>query len=356
MAYSKVAYTGNGATTDFTFSFPYLNKAHVSVSVNGVATSFTWIGTSTVRVSPAPANGASILITRNSNRQARIANYQDAQMLTESDMDSDALQLFYVAQEAFDAVADAAAGGDMRRSFNLSDVNDLNAARLNIGALSRFGDTILGPLYLSESPSLPNQAASKAYVDSLLGFIGTGVSAFNGRVGAVVLAGSDVTGALGYTPMNKAGDTMTGPLVLAADPVSGLQAATKQYVDAIIGAGGSTGEWVFRMPVSTATAAALLTKTVAPTSNAAGAANLATTRNGGQAMVNFAMQYKITAQTTTNSDIGFTSYVSAANMNGGGIIGVNTVAAGPAHRHRHAPIARPRRSRCRTRVGCRPDP
>lgn len=31
----------------------------------------------------------------------------------------------------------------------------------------------------------------------------------------------------------KAGDTMTGALNLAADPVSGLQAATKQYVDAV---------------------------------------------------------------------------------------------------------------------------
>jgi hypothetical protein len=37
--------------------------------------------------------------------------------------------------------------------------------------------------------------------------------------------------ALGYTPVNKAGDTMTGSLILNADPVSGLGAATKDYVD-----------------------------------------------------------------------------------------------------------------------------
>ena len=36
---------------------------------------------------------------------------------------------------------------------------------------------------------------------------------------------------LPFTPVNKAGDTMTGTLTLAADPASGLQAATKQYVD-----------------------------------------------------------------------------------------------------------------------------
>jgi hypothetical protein len=36
----------------------------------------------------------------------------------------------------------------------------------------------------------------------------------------------------------KAGDAMTGPLVLPADPTSALQAATKQYVDAHAGTGG----------------------------------------------------------------------------------------------------------------------
>lgn len=36
---------------------------------------------------------------------------------------------------------------------------------------------------------------------------------------------------LGFTPVNKAGDTGVGPLALAVDPVSALQVTTKQYVD-----------------------------------------------------------------------------------------------------------------------------
>ena len=43
------------------------------------------------------------------------------------------------------------------------------------------------------------------------------------------LSSGDVTTALGYTPVNKAGDTMTGALTLSADPTSALHAATKQY-------------------------------------------------------------------------------------------------------------------------------
>lgn len=40
-----------------------------------------------------------------------------------------------------------------------------------------------------------------------------------------------VTTALGYTPLNKAGDTMTGLLTLSGAPTSNLHAATKLYVD-----------------------------------------------------------------------------------------------------------------------------
>lgn len=57
--------------------------------------------------------------------------------------------------------------------------------------------------------------------------------------GELLLANSTPSTALaaaskGYvdTKVNKAGDTMTGALTLAADPVSALQPATKQYVDA----------------------------------------------------------------------------------------------------------------------------
>jgi hypothetical protein len=88
------------------------------------------------------------------------------------------------------------------------------------------GGTLTGPLILAADPVVALGAASKQYVDA------HGVTTFNGRAGAVTLAQGDITGALGYTPVNKAGDTMTGPLVLAADPAVALGSATKQYVDA----------------------------------------------------------------------------------------------------------------------------
>ena len=50
--------------------------------------------------------------------------------------------------------------------------------------------------------------------------------------------------------MNVTGDTMTGALVLAADPLANLEAATKQYVDTAVASvvavpGGTSGQLQF---------------------------------------------------------------------------------------------------------------
>jgi hypothetical protein len=74
------------------------------------------------------------------------------------------------------------------------------------------------------------------------------VTSFNTRTGEVVLLEDDVLAALGYvpahplgyTPINKAGDTMTGPLTLAADPAAAMHAATRQYVLAHASGGAAT--------------------------------------------------------------------------------------------------------------------
>lgn len=62
-----------------------------------------------------------------------------------------------------------------------------------------------------------------------------------GRVtGTQTVAVGDITAALGYTPVNKAGDTMSGTLTFSAGTVTGLatpsaatDAATKAYVDSV---------------------------------------------------------------------------------------------------------------------------
>lgn len=78
------------------------------------------------------------------------------------------------------------------------------------------------------------------------------VTSFNTRTGEVVLLEDDVLAALGYvpqhslgyTPLNKAGDTMTGMLTLAGPPTSDLHAATRAYVNA---SSGSAAPGIFNV-------------------------------------------------------------------------------------------------------------
>lgn len=79
-----------------------------------------------------------------------------------------------------------------------------------------YGGTFLSPIYgPTPAPGTNNnQYATTSWVQQYVtGGTGTGVTSFNTRTGAVVLTQADIVAALGYTPVNKAGDTMTGPLI-----------------------------------------------------------------------------------------------------------------------------------------------
>lgn len=78
-------------------------------------------------------------------------------------------------------------------------------ADLELGELAI--NTFDGKLYLRKD----NGTASIVEVGA---GAGSGVLSFNTRTGAVTLTSGDVTGALGYTPANKAGDTFTGAITV----------------------------------------------------------------------------------------------------------------------------------------------
>ena len=106
MAFAIDTYTGNGSTTSYSVTFPYITTADVVVTIDGVTktltTHYTFSNSSTIAFGSAPANGAVIKITRSSNRNARLVDYQDGSTLTEASLDQDGNQAFFMAQEAID--------------------------------------------------------------------------------------------------------------------------------------------------------------------------------------------------------------------------------------------------------------
>jgi hypothetical protein len=108
-------------------------------------------------------------------------------------------------------------------------------ASLGFTPVNKAGDTGVGSLALgvgstltlAADPAANLQASTKQYVDTGL---------------------ATKQASLGFTPVNKAGDTGIGSLTigagntltLAADPVSSLQASTKAYVDTQVAAAGAS--------------------------------------------------------------------------------------------------------------------
>ncbi len=107
MARSFVQYTGDGSTTNFSFSFPYLSKDHIHAYVDGTEKSFDWNGSSTIILDPAPADGSTVEVRRITPADARVVNFQSASTLTEKSLDKAFNQDFYLVQEVKDASENA---------------------------------------------------------------------------------------------------------------------------------------------------------------------------------------------------------------------------------------------------------
>jgi hypothetical protein len=93
-----VSFAGNGVTRSFTFSFPYVSRSHVYVSVGGVlTTNFSWTATNTIRLGFVPAPLVPIVISRVTSLTRLVSFEGVGQSVRELRLESD--QLFYALEE-----------------------------------------------------------------------------------------------------------------------------------------------------------------------------------------------------------------------------------------------------------------
>jgi hypothetical protein len=187
MAYSYIIYTGDGSTTQFAITFPYIRKEHIKVYVNYVDTAYTYVNDTTVLLAAAPASPLPVEVRRITPLNNVLVDYTDGSTLVASDLDTSNLQHLYSQQEIDDGIkrgvfVNAATGLPTANSQRLTNV---------------------------ANPTSAQDAATKTYVDT--------------------------ADALKVT---KAGDSMTGALAMGTNKVTGVgnptnaqDAATKTYVD-----------------------------------------------------------------------------------------------------------------------------
>ena len=184
MPYSYALYTGNGSTTQFALTFPYIRKEHIKAYVNYVDTAYTWVNDSTIQLASAPGAGVRVEVRRITPLSAPLVDYTDGSTLVAGDLDTSNLQHLYKEQELDD---------DNKQAVYIDPATGLPTA--NGQRVTNVAD-----------PTAAQDAATKNYVDT--------------------------------TTVASAGDTMTGNLAMSgnkvtglADPTAAQDAATKNYAD-----------------------------------------------------------------------------------------------------------------------------
>lgn len=100
MAITQNTYTGNGSTTNYSFTFPYLETTDIKVSLNGVdTTAYTLANATTVAFNSAPANGAAIRIYRSTDDTGLAATFYPGSAIRSQDLNDNYTQILYISQE-----------------------------------------------------------------------------------------------------------------------------------------------------------------------------------------------------------------------------------------------------------------
>jgi hypothetical protein len=166
---AQVSYTGNGSTTQYSITFPYIDVTHVKAYLNGTLTSAYTISSSTLTFTTAPANGVVIRIERETPNDNRLVDFTDGSVLTEQDLDRSADQNFYIAQEITD---------DSASKLGLDTDDKYNAQSKVIKNLA--------------SPVADTDAVNKAFISTNLPNINT-VAGISGAVTTVAGISGNVT-------------------------------------------------------------------------------------------------------------------------------------------------------------------
>lgn len=104
MYYSIVEYPNTTGGRIYNVPFRFINREHVSVLVDGLATSaFTWLDDGRIQLNVAPASGAKVTIKRTTPLDNPIVDFTNGSVLTDADLDVAAIQSLYVSQEVLDA-------------------------------------------------------------------------------------------------------------------------------------------------------------------------------------------------------------------------------------------------------------
>ena len=121
MAVTQNSYIGNGSTTTYSFTFPYLKTSEVKASLDAtVTTAFTTPTATTVQFNTAPASGVKIKIYRETDSDSLAATFYAGSAIKSEDLNDNFTQNLYGVQEVTSRYL-SNLGGTMVGDLNLGE-------------------------------------------------------------------------------------------------------------------------------------------------------------------------------------------------------------------------------------------
>ena len=242
MAVTQNNYTGNGSTVLFSFTFPYLATTDVKVKINGTTqntTEYTLANATTVQMNTAPSNGASVIIFRDTNNDAKKATFYPGSAIKAEDLNNDFDQILYTAQEidnnSMSTLGDDPMQGDLSLGNNkLTNVgtptagtDGVNKTYVDTNTWDTTTDTYTsGETWTGNNTTIATSGAIDARIDSkvdtaLEGDVLAGTDLSKSASGGQVTINHNVTGA-DSTVNNSNGNVLQDITVTAQGHVTSV--------------------------------------------------------------------------------------------------------------------------------------
>lgn len=113
MATTENNYVGDGSTTLYSFTFPYLKEANVKVSLDGVdqpTNTYTFANATQIRFNTAPTSNVAIRIYRQTDTDEVDATFFSGSSIRAEDLNDNFLQTLYILQELANITIEASTG------------------------------------------------------------------------------------------------------------------------------------------------------------------------------------------------------------------------------------------------------
>ena len=135
MAITQNTFTGDGSTTNFSFTFEYIKQADVKASLDGTATTaFTLANATTLSFNTAPANGVAIRIFRDTDIDSLKATFFPGSAIKAEDLNDNFTQTNFAVQEADFDVATSNATANTAKTTADTAIATANTASTNATA------------------------------------------------------------------------------------------------------------------------------------------------------------------------------------------------------------------------------